>query len=140
MKTLQTIGHKATTKLMEATFFFSGFMTLVPGKAFAQVNTSGGLTGGSDAANDQANLAQDFPDIFRTIVNIILFLVGAVAVIMLVIGGFKYVVSGGDSNAIESAKNTILYAIIGIVVAFLAYAAVNFVLSGLQDAGGSPGP
>jgi len=133
LKTLQTIGQKATTKLMEAAFFFSGFMTLVPGKVLA-VDTSGGIGGGSEASNDPANLAQDFPDLFRKIVNVILFLVGAVAVIMLVIGGFKYVVSGGDSNAIESAKNTILYAIIGIVVAFLAFAAVNFVIEGLNAA------
>ena len=65
--------------------------------------------------------------VFATVTNILLFLVGAVAVIMLVVGGFKYVTSNGDQNAIASAKNTILYAIIGIVVAFLAYAAVAFV-------------
>jgi hypothetical protein len=46
---------------------------------------------------------------------------------MLIIGGVRYVVSAGDQNAVTSAKNTILYAIIGIVIAFLAYAAVNFV-------------
>ena len=64
--------------------------------------------------------------VFETIANILLILIGAVAVIMLIIGGLRYVVSGGDSSAIEGAKNTILYAIIGIVVAFLAYAAINF--------------
>lgn len=70
-------------------------------------------------------------NIFATVANIILFLVGAVAVIMLIIGGFRYVTSNGDANAISGAKNTILYAIIGIVVAFLAYAAVNFVVTSL---------
>lgn len=134
MKTLQTIGHKTTTKLMEAAFFFSGLLSMVPARVFAQVDTGGGIRGGADTAQGDET-ATDLPDVFRLIVNIILFLVGAVAVIMLVIGGFKYVVSGGDTNAVESAKNTILYAVIGIVVAFLAYAAVNFVLSGLEEAG-----
>jgi hypothetical protein len=69
--------------------------------------------------------------IFKTITNILLFIIGAISVIMLIIGGIRYVVSGGDQNAVQGAKNTILYAIVGIVVAFLAYAVVNFVLSSL---------
>jgi hypothetical protein len=67
--------------------------------------------------------------IFTTIVNILLYIIGAVSVIMLIIGGVRYVVSGGDSGAVTSAKNTILYAIVGIVVAILAYALVNFVIT-----------
>lgn len=70
--------------------------------------------------------------IFQTIANILLFLVGAISVIMLIIGGVRYVVSGGDQNQVTGAKNTIMYAIIGIVIAFLAFAAVNFVVSQLS--------
>jgi hypothetical protein len=66
--------------------------------------------------------------IFKTITNVLLFIIGAISVIMLIIGGIRYTVSGGDSAAVTSAKNTILYAIVGIVVALLAYAVVNFVL------------
>ncbi|MEX0932015.1 MAG: hypothetical protein WDZ81_00215 [Candidatus Saccharimonadales bacterium] len=69
--------------------------------------------------------------IVQPIVNLLLFLIGAVAVIMLIIGGFRYVISGGDSEAIKGAKNTIIYAIIGIVIAFLSYAIVNFVVGEL---------
>ncbi|RWZ79418.1 MAG: hypothetical protein EOT04_01715 [Candidatus Chaera renei] len=65
--------------------------------------------------------------VFQTVTNILLFVVGAIAVIMLIIGGIRYVLSNGDQNAITGAKNTILYAIVGIIVAFLAFAAVNFV-------------
>ena len=54
---------------------------------------------------------------------------------MIVIGGMRYVLSGGDSNQITAAKNTILYAIIGIVVAILAYAAVNFVIGSFAPGG-----
>ena len=53
---------------------------------------------------------------------------------MLIYGGIRYTVSGGESAAVTSAKNTILYAIIGIIVALLAYAIVNFVLGNLISA------
>jgi ABC-type Na+ efflux pump permease subunit len=55
---------------------------------------------------------------------------------MLIIGGLRYVVSGGDSSAVQNAKNTILYAIVGIVVAILAYAVVNFVISSFANNNG----
>lgn len=66
--------------------------------------------------------------IFRLITNVLLFIIGAVSVIMLIIGGFRYTTSNGDQNAVTGAKNTILYSIVGIVIAILAYAAVNFVI------------
>lgn len=69
--------------------------------------------------------------IFKTIVNVLLFIIGAISVIMLIIGGIRYTVSGGDSSAVTAAKNTILYAVVGIVVAILAYAIVNFVITSL---------
>lgn len=77
-------------------------------------------------------VATDLFDVFQSISNLMLTLISAVAVVMLIIGGFRYVVSGGNSSSIEGAKNTILYAIIGIVVAFLAYAAINFLTAQLE--------
>ena len=68
---------------------------------------------------------------FRQITNTVLFIVGVIAVIMLIIGGIKYVISGGDSKKVTDAKNTILYAIIGMVIAVFSYAIVTFVLSAL---------
>lgn len=65
---------------------------------------------------------------FTLITNVLLFIIGAISVIMLIIGGIRYTISGGDSTAVTNAKNTILYAIVGIVVALLAYALVNFVV------------
>lgn len=70
--------------------------------------------------------------IFATIANTLIFLVGAVAVIFLIIGGLRYVVSNGDSKAVEGAKNTILYAIVGIVVAVISFALVQFVINALN--------
>ena len=69
--------------------------------------------------------------VFATIVNVMLFLIGAISVIMLIYGGIRYTISGGDSGSVTSAKNTILYAIVGLIIAFLAYAIVNWVLGAL---------
>ena len=94
------------------------------------------IQGGADSAkgdNTPENLFSGDNAIFKTIVNILLFIIGAISVIMLIIGGIRYVVSGGDQNAVSGAKNTILYAIIGIIVALLAYAIVNFVVGGITD-------
>lgn len=98
------------------------------------VVTSGGISHGAECAKPTNAPSQLFGpnSIFVTVTNIMLFIIGAIAVIMLIVGGIRYVVSAGDQNAVTSAKNTILYAIIGIVVAFLAYAAVNFVSSQLN--------
>ena len=72
---------------------------------------------------------------FATITNVLLYVIGAIAVIMIVIGGLRYVLSGGDSSQISAAKNTILYAIIGIIIAILAYAIVNFVIGSFTPGG-----
>lgn len=69
--------------------------------------------------------------VFSQISNILIFLVGAVSVIMLIYGGFRYVISAGNSDQVGAAKNTIIYSIVGIVVAILAYAVVGFVTGAL---------
>ena len=73
--------------------------------------------------------------VFKQITNTILYIVGILAVIMLIIGGIRYVVSGGDSKKVTDAKNTILYAIIGLIICFLAFAIVNFVIAALPNSG-----
>jgi hypothetical protein len=62
------------------------------------------------------------------VINMFSIVVGVVAVIMIIIGGFKYITSGGDSGNVTGAKNTILYAVIGLVVVALAQFIVRFVL------------
>lgn len=69
--------------------------------------------------------------IFGTITNIFLFVVAAISVIMIVVGGLRYVISNGDQTAVTGAKNTIFYSVIGLVVALMAYAIVNFVLTNI---------
>ena len=72
--------------------------------------------------------------IFTTVVNVLLFVIGAVSVIMLIVGGIRYTISAGDSGNVTAAKNTIMYAIIGLVIAFLAFAIVNWVLGAVTPA------
>ncbi|MDO4870965.1 MAG: hypothetical protein Q3996_02615 [Candidatus Saccharibacteria bacterium] len=90
-----------------------------------------GVQGGANAARGVDQPEQLFGNggIFQQITNILLFLIGVLSVIMLIIGGLRYVISGGNKDAVNSAKNTILYAIVGLIVALLAYAAVDFVIN-----------
>jgi len=64
-----------------------------------------------------------------TIVDTLLFVVGALSVVMIIVGGIYYTTSSGDSGKVSKAKNTITYAVVGLVVSFLAYAIVNWVMS-----------
>lgn len=70
--------------------------------------------------------------VIKTVINLLIFLVGAAAVVMIILGGFKYVTSNGDQSSVTSAKNTILYSVIGLVIAVAAYAIVQFVLARLN--------
>lgn len=70
-----------------------------------------------------------------TIVNIFLMIVGVIAAVMLVIGGVRYVISQGDEEQLEKAKNTILYALIGLIVIGLSAVIVNFVLGAVSGSG-----
>lgn len=77
------------------------------------------------------NSGETVDGLIETVVNVLLFVVGIISVIMIIIGGIMYATSAGDAGAVTKAKNTILYAIVGLVVAFLAYAIVNWVIVAL---------
>ncbi|HKX73708.1 MAG TPA: hypothetical protein VJM32_06840 [Candidatus Saccharimonadales bacterium] len=66
--------------------------------------------------------------IWNRILTTFTYIIGAISVLMIIIGGIRYVTSNGDQNSITSAKNTILYSVIGLIVAILAYAIVSFVI------------
>lgn len=81
-------------------------------------------TGGDCSAQDNT-----FNTLITKIVNIFSVIVGLIAVLMIIFGGFRYITSGGDSTKVNSAKNTILYAIIGLIIVALAQVIVKFVLN-----------
>ena len=67
--------------------------------------------------------------ILRTVLNLISLIAGVIAVIMLIIGGLKYITSQGEAAATAGAKNTIIYAVIGLVIVAFAQLIVKFVLA-----------
>ena len=83
---------------------------------------------GANLRDDPSCADNDLSGTIKTVVNILSAIVGVAAVIMVIVGGFRYVTSGGDSAGISSAKNTILYALIGLIIAALAQVIVRFVL------------
>lgn len=78
--------------------------------------------------------------LIRTIINTLSIIVGTISVIMIIIGGFRYVISGGDSSATKSAKDTILYAVIGLVVVIFAQVIVRFVITNAIKKPAPPAP
>ncbi len=80
-------------------------------------------------AGQGTGLSGDLSAQITIIISTLMLFIGICAVIMLIIGGFRYVFSQGNEKAISAAKDTILYAIVGIVVAILSYAIVNFVIN-----------
>jgi hypothetical protein len=87
---------------------------------------------GSDSCREDGDAENSFGGLARRVINIFSIVVGAVSVIMIIIGGFRYIISGGDSNGVQGAKNTILYAIVGLVIVLFAQVIVRFVLSNVS--------
>lgn len=134
MKKLKTL----LTHLPVATLIVLGAVTATLAVSeFQPVAAQLSVGGGAESARggDQPSDLFGSAGIFTTITNVMLFLIGAISVIMLIIGGLRYVVSGGEQAAITSAKNTILYAVVGIIVAILAYAVVAFVTNQFSENG-----
>ena len=82
------------------------------------VNPANQVTSGVNAAGGGGS--KPLKNQIKTIVNILLFILGIIAVIMIIIGGLRYTTSGGDSGQTKSAKDTILYSVVGLIVAILA--------------------
>ena len=101
------------------------------------VGAQGATQAGAEAARGTGVPGSLFGDagIVTTVTNVLLYVVGALAVIMIIWGGIRYVTSAGNSSNVTAAKNTIMYAIIGLIVAFLAFAAVNWVLGAISPGG-----
>jgi hypothetical protein len=82
-----------------------------------------------DASQDCKTNGSGVSGIIKGIVSILSYIVGVAAVIMVILAGFKYVTSAGDSGRISSAKNTLVYALVGLAIAALAQVLVHLVLS-----------
>lgn len=113
---------------------FVATAVFIPHIVHAQANIQQGLIQGSclqisTAPCNVQNGVIQLNQAITTIINTFSLIVGIVAVVMLIYGGFRYVTSGGDSSNIGNAKNTIIYAIVGLVIVALSQAIVQFVLT-----------
>ena len=88
------------------------------------------LSGGDCATGVDTD---SFQETITKIVDIISFIVGAIAVVMIIYGGFRYITSGGDTTRVTAAKNTILYGIVGLIIVAIAQVMVKFVLQYFSD-------
>lgn len=96
----------------------------------------GDLAGTTDCSSaDTVNADSSINSIIETALRIFQIVVGIVSVVMIVMGGLRYITSGGETTAVGTAKNTILYALVGIVVVALAEIIIQFVLNRANNAG-----
>lgn len=112
------------------------FVPMVPAVVHADIQGSlckgADLTtadlGSSAECDDDGEATAKVDSIIKLVIDMFSLVVGVISVIMIIIGGLKYITSGGEAGNITGAKNTILYAIIGLVVVALAQVVVKFVL------------
>jgi hypothetical protein len=88
--------------------------------------SASGSNGGTCASSSSSVNVQSIVD---TIINVFSWVVGVISVIMIIFGGFKYITSSGSSEKVGSAKNTIIYALVGLIIVALAQVIVHFVLT-----------
>lgn len=102
-----------------------GAQDVCPGPEYEQ---PGGICLPAGAPGDGAEI-DSIGELVTTIIEISLLLVGSIAVIFVIFGGFKYLTANGDEEKIKSAKKTIINAIIGLIIVLLAYSIVRIVIN-----------
>ena len=116
-----------------------GFMVLVPAAATAHALAPVGVfadakadvcagIGATSGATDCTTTGKTLNDIIKLAINILTFIAGFAAVIMIIVAGLRYITGGGEASSVASAKNALIYAVIGLVVVALAQFIVRFVL------------
>ena len=135
----RSIMKKITAYSISSFIASSVVILLAQAPVFAANIFNGGMQSGIEQGRTSEMPTTLFGNagIFTQIVNVMLFLVGILSVIMLIFGGLRYVISRGESKAVEAAKNTILYAIVGLIVSILSYAIVNFVVTSFAGSNGA---
>lgn len=122
---LLTLLGSLTTMALPAT------ATAAPLSYFGGASSTAACAGLSQLDSSQAcgNGQSTLNKVVKAVVQILSWVVGIVAVVMVIIAGFKYITSGGDPQAVGSAKRSLTYAIVGLVVVALAQALVHFVIA-----------
>ena len=92
-------------------------------------NLSSDTAGAGCATTGGTTTTGSISTIINDVITIFSWIVGSISVIMVIYGGFRYVTSGGNDQSVSGAKNTIVYALIGLVIVALAQVIVHFVLA-----------
>ncbi len=115
-----------------------GIATMSPAYAAIQcIDKNGKLVTADDDMSNCAGFdaesgnTTDLMGTLTTVINVVIAVVGFVAVIMIILGGISFITSQGDTSKVTKARNTILYGVVGLVVSLLAFAIVNFVLTNI---------
>lgn len=124
---MKKIGLKVASLLTVVSLF--GGVMMAPGVSATVTCPDGSLqTTAPTLAGCNVSGGNTLMSSLQVIINVVIGVLGFVSVAMIVLGGVQYVTSAGDSSKTKKAKDTIMYAVIGLVVAILAFAIVNFVL------------
>ncbi len=117
-------------KLLIATFAVAllGTFALAPVATVGAIDPLAGACADSPDSEICTNKGDSADELIATLVSTLLFIVGALAVVMIIVSGIFYVTSTGDAGRVAKAKNTLMYSVVGLIVAFLAYAIVFWVL------------
>ncbi len=111
----------------------TGLGVLVSSPAYAACDPKKGIPGSLEKdcskGEGQAEELDGNKGVITTIINTMLFIVGLLAVIMIIYAGIRFVTAHGDEKQVESARQTIIYSVVGLIVAILAYALVNWVFT-----------
>ncbi|HVV66481.1 MAG TPA: pilin [Candidatus Saccharimonadales bacterium] len=110
-------------------FASTAFASTITDNLCTGVNNAANNTTGTDCGTAGTSGSSTIQTVASTAVNIFSIIVGIVAVIMIIYGGFRYITSGGASENVSNAKNTIIYAIIGLIVVAIAQVIVHFVIN-----------
>ena len=112
-----------------------GLMTFGMSAVPVSAEDPGGLDGALEQTQNDDMPENLFDDggIVTTVINTMLFIVGILSVIMIIYAGIRYTTAHGDKGQVESAKNTLMYSIVGLVVAIVADAVVNWVVGLFGD-------
>ncbi len=95
-------------------------------------NSSLPSSGGSNIAScdtSSGSSISSLTSLSKKVVTWFSVLVGAASVIMIIYGGFRYIISGGESGRVGAAKNSLIYAIVGLIIVALAQLIIHFVLN-----------
>ena len=116
--------------ILAGSLFMAGTVApaYVAADAKSEICKGVGAATGAGGCTDDGSLTR----VIRTVINLFSIIIGIVAVIMIMFSGFKYITAAGDSGNIGSAKNTLIYAIVGLVIVALAQFIVKFVLDKIK--------